>query len=169
MKGILVFIGLIILVYVVISITKKPVKQVEQMTKLPRSMLNFSLGSSLDKFVKKHKYVVVPEEEVKEYYFPKGLHFGQKIFILDEEPIEKENRQITVGFYNGKLFTVGVMNLMPSVSWQKFIDDYIEKYGKPTDKVQGVFFWEDDETLLAVGKVEAMGMKAFNVILNDKY
>jgi len=132
--------------------------------KIPREIEGFYLGSSFEQFKKQHKYIEVPEKEAKKYYFPKSLFSGQKLFILDDKPLEIDYKQITVGYYEEKLFTIGVMNLMPTISWKDFIERYVKEYGQPNEEKKGVYFWKDNETLLSIGKVERMGLKAFNII-----
>lgn len=134
--------------------------------KIPREIEGFYLGSSFEQFKKQHKYIEVPEEEAKKYYFSKSLFFGQKLFILDDKPLKIDYKQITVGYYKEKLFTIGVMNLMPTISWKEFIGRYVKEYGQPNEE-KGVYFWKDNETSLNIGKVERMGLKAFNIILCD--
>lgn len=134
--------------------------------KIPREIEGFYLGSSFGQFKKQHKYIEVPEREAKKYYFLKSLFFGQKLFILDDKPLEIDYKQITVGYYEEKLFTIGVMNLMPTISWKDFIERYVKEYGQPKEE-KGVYFWKDNETSLSIGKVERMGLKAFNIILCD--
>ena len=134
---------------------------------IPREMEDFHLGSPIGEFLKNHKYVNVSEDEAKTYYFPKGLYWGQKIFILDEQPLSVENKQITLTFDREKLFSIAVTYFTPLSPWQKFLAGYIARYGQP-EKEEGTFFWEDVRTQMCIGKLEKLGTIAFNIILYDK-
>ena len=134
---------------------------------IPREMEGFNLGSPIVEFLKKHKYVKVSEDEAKTYYFPKGLYWGQKIFILDDQPLFTVKKQITLTFDKEKLFSIAVTHLTPPSPWPDFIAGYISRYGQPENQ-EGNFFWEDEMTQMLIGKVEQLGITAFNIILYDK-
>ena len=134
---------------------------------IPREMEGFHLGSPIGEFLNNHKHVKVSEDEAKTYYFPQGLYWGQKIFILDEQPLSVENKQITLTFDREKLFSIAITYFTPPPPWQELLAGYIARYGQP-EKEEGTFFWEDVRTQMVIGKVEKLGTIAFNIILYDK-